>query len=1077
MGDPTTELHPTIALSPDRGGKSGPASGSAAPPGEEGLPRSWGRFDLRSLLGRGGMGLVFEAWDPLLKRHVALKVLAGTGPRDLERFVRESRAQARVEHPAVCRVYETGDVDGVPFIAMQLVRGGTLGARAEGLPLRRRVELLQQAVEGIHAAHRTGLIHRDVKPSNILVEETDDGRLLPYVVDFGLARVPGEAGLTQAWEATGTPSYMAPEQALGENERMGPRTDVYGIGATLYELVTGRPPASGASALEVMRRVVDEEPAPPRSIDPSLPKDLETIVLRCLEKEPERRYESARALAEDLGRFLDDEPILGRRAGLPTRVLRRARRHPVSASLLGASVLLLVAAVGVLAWSRWRAAEDVRLAQQLGRDVGVIEAAVRHSAMLPAHDVTVDQARFEERVGRLRERLGREDRLSAPSQYALGRAALAVRDFATARTYLEAAWERGLREPAVAWGLGRVYGRLYERAEKEASRLAARDLREERLAEARRLFRNPATRYLAASQGTELEAPEYLAALVAFHDGRYEAALASCEEALSRVPWFWEAPHMAARVHEEMALAARAEGRTDEALARNDAALQALRRAEAIARSAPLVHEALCGTAVQRLTILLEAGRDVDAAAPAAMAVCEAALRVTPGSFAVQQLISDASWHVTQYRLPRGLDAAPSVAASLAAARRAVALGPKEPQALNRLALALVDDGDLRRRRGEDPRPAFREALRGLEELLRLDPAWVDAHLTLGVVSSRIADWERDHGIDPVASFARAIASYERVAGAYPRWTVPHSNLGAVRTDLGRYLLEHGRDPGTLLDEAVESQRRCLGINPKSRRAHNNLGWALRVSADAARMLGRDPSAALDGSAASFRKAIDLDPRHTLAWVNLGEVERTRAEHLLGPPGVDVPLAPERRPAFERAVEESRGAFRRAAELDPGYADAWYGLGEIGRVVAERLLRDGADPGAAAAEALRSLAQAVKLNPDWAGIHWEAGRVHLVLARQRLATGRAPSEPLAKATAAIEKAVALDAAFVDALASRGEVELLRAREARARGRDAASALSAAEVWIGKAEVINPREPYLRSLRAELVAARGPSPAR
>ena len=269
------------------------------------------------MLGRGGMGVVYRAWDRRLNRPVALKMLlagAYARPEELERFRREAEAEAGLRHPNIVQVYDVGDLDGRPYFTMEFVEGGSLAQKLAGAPLPagQAAGLLATLAEAVQAAHDRGIIHRDLKPANVLL--TADGT--PKITDFGLARrLEDASGLTQSGATLGTPSYMAPEQARGGTQAVGTAADVYALGAILYEALTGRPPFRADTAAETMRQVVEQEPPPPSRWNAKVPRDLEVICLKCLHKEPHRRYPSAAALAEDLRRFERGEPITARPTG------------------------------------------------------------------------------------------------------------------------------------------------------------------------------------------------------------------------------------------------------------------------------------------------------------------------------------------------------------------------------------------------------------------------------------------------------------------------------------------------------------------------------------------------------------------------------------------------------------------------------------------------------------------------------------------------------------------------------------------------------------------------------------------
>jgi serine/threonine protein kinase len=324
-----------------------PSGVNGAGPPPAGLPTAPPGYEIVGELGRGAMGVVYQARQVGLNRPVALKmVLAGrhASERDLARFRSEAEAVARVQHPNIVQVHEIGEHQGIPFFSLEYCPGGNLDRKLSGQPLAppeatRLVEALARAVQ---AAHDQAVIHRDLKPSNVLLAA--DGT--PKVSDFGLAKRLNESGQTASGAILGTPSYMAPEQALGQNAAVGPAADVYALGAILYECLTGRPPFRAATTMDTLAQVVRQEPVSLRHLNAGVPRDLETVCLRCLQKEPARRYESARALAEDLERYRKGEPVRARPVGALERGRRWCRRNPVVAgSLLAVALSLLLGSV------------------------------------------------------------------------------------------------------------------------------------------------------------------------------------------------------------------------------------------------------------------------------------------------------------------------------------------------------------------------------------------------------------------------------------------------------------------------------------------------------------------------------------------------------------------------------------------------------------------------------------------------------------------------------------------------------------------------------------------------------------
>jgi len=356
---------------------------SALPPRTEPSAAAVPGYENLAELGRGGMGVVYKARHVGLNRVVALKmILAGghAGPDDLARFRGEAEAVARLKHPNVVQIYDIGEAGGLPYFSLEFVEGGSLDRKLAGTPLppNEAAALVETLARAMAAAHAAGLVHRDLKPANVLL--TADGT--PKVTDFGLVKkldlaAPGQepaAGLTASGAILGTPSYMAPEQAGGRSKEIGPACDIYALGAILYECLTGRPPFRAATPLDTILQVVSEEPVPPRQLNARLPVDLETICLKCLMKEPRRRYATAQALAEDLRRFEEGRPIRARPVGTVERALKWVKRRPaVAAALVGGLLLPFGAGLFLaVAWASSKEAGEKAARDELDRFRGQV---------------------------------------------------------------------------------------------------------------------------------------------------------------------------------------------------------------------------------------------------------------------------------------------------------------------------------------------------------------------------------------------------------------------------------------------------------------------------------------------------------------------------------------------------------------------------------------------------------------------------------------------------------------------------------------------------------------------------------
>ncbi len=395
---PVRQVSAALAQAARSGWSLGPGGGGAAS-GKVVAGRKVGEYELIDEIGRGGMGVVYKARDRRLGRLVAVKMIrsaALASPAEVERFLAEARAKARLDHPNLVPIFEVGEADGLPYFVMALVDGGSLQQRlaAGPLPAREAAEVVRQIGLAIEHAHGRGVLHRDLKPQNILLQTKGDShaggetgststRWVPKVSDFGLARLVDQEGQTATGEILGTPGYMPPEQAAGRAKDVSRRSDVYSLGAVLYGLLTGRPPFQAATVLETIRLVQEQDPVPPRRLNPSTPRDLEAVCLKCLEKEPGARYARAADLVADLRRFLNGRPTLARPPGRLGRALRWARRRPALAAMSAASTAALLALVaGATAYTLELRAHNAELADARAMEQWQREAAEARGRLL-----------------------------------------------------------------------------------------------------------------------------------------------------------------------------------------------------------------------------------------------------------------------------------------------------------------------------------------------------------------------------------------------------------------------------------------------------------------------------------------------------------------------------------------------------------------------------------------------------------------------------------------------------------------------------------------------------------------------
>jgi serine/threonine-protein kinase len=962
------------------------------------------------------MGEVYKAWDPRLERHVALKVLRVYSEDAARRLLREARAQAQVDHPNVCRVYEVGNDPRRPYIAMQYIEGATLDRVAPRMTLEQKVRAVAEVADGVHAAHRIGLIHRDVKPGNVLVEADEDGRrFTPYVVDFGLVLEEDGTRLTADGVVLGTLPFIAPEQADGGGGAAERRSDVYSLGATLYQVLTGRPVFDG-SATEQLLKTLGDEPVPPRRHTPDLPRDLETIILKCLEKAPDRRYGTAHELAEDLRRFLDGEAIAARPPGLGERLARKLRKNKPLAAAMAAAAIALAVSGGLVLQAHWQAARRAEVAQRFTAEVKDLEWLLRAAQMSPRHDLRPERGEVRQRMERLREQADALDPdVRGPALYALGRGHLALGEPEAAREYLERARNDGFRPPQAAYALGLAYGRLYDEALEAARGLGDARAQAEAEARAERELGRPALELLEASRGGVAVTPAYLEGLIAFYRGDEERSLAAAAEALERSPWLFEAALLRGDVFSAAGNRHKDAGRHDQAIASYADAEQAYLQAAEVAASAPEPYLRLCSLGLRRVELeQYGRGEGGERYRRPALEHCRRGLEVD-ADHAPLHSETAALWISRGIELERGReDPLEAFRRAEQHAGRAVELAPGRPESWLHLAAVHADRARYRTQRGEDPSADFEAATAAAGRGARLARNPAVLLNQLGIVQIRIAEYRMSSGVDPSEAVDGAVEALERALELEPSYGYALNNLGRAHTVRSRYEADLGGDPRPSLARSIDAYRAAVRINPENAYAWNNLGVSLTDLGEAALEREEDPTAGLREAAEALRASLAINPEYASAHNNLGlaRLHLARFELSRGrDPGA--------------VLDEAKAALDRAAALHRGAFQPHVNLGRVAMVRARHQAAAGEDPDAALDRARAHYADALERNRRYAPGLTELAETWIFEARLRTAAGATAGEALDRAAALLGESLGVDPTAQAAVRLQAELEELR----------------------------------------------------
>jgi len=974
------------------------------------IPADWNRYRVVELIGEGGMGRVYRAVDPRLRRWVALKFLHGDDPELVERFLGEARTQASVEHDNICPIYEVGEVEGRPYIAMQLIRGESLADCAPRLSMEERLRLLRDVALALHTAHEHGLVHRDVKPANILVERGPGGEIKPYVVDFGLAREVTAPSVTVTGAILGTVAFMAPEQAGAGQHTVDHRADIYSLGATLYAALAGHPPFTGSS-LEIIVKLAGDDAPPLSKVLPHVPRDVEAIVMKCLRREPDERYASARELAEDLDRYLEGEPVHARPVTTLDRARSWVRRNRLAAMALAALIVTILVSAGWVGVSTWRSSRQAYYARKFTQETSRIESRVRMITARPLHDTTAELRELRQHLGDLEEQVNAAGGAArGPGEYALGRGYLALGDYATAERHLAAAWKNGYQEPETSFAWGLALANLYRQEHETAQRLRDPQARRRMLLDAEKRYRDPALRLLAAGRSADVEAPEYGEALIALLEGQYDTAVAKCRQAVERIPWLYAAKRLEGDAEMARANIAREKGKpaeTLEALRRAQAAFEA---AGAIAPSDAGTHEGMCTMWDLKALVLVDQGADPSEAFGKADASCRQALVADPGYLPALASLAFAHLQLGEYQALHGKNPTESIRMAAEAAQRGLSVEPGNGMLLTYAGLAFLEMGRTDAALGKDPRESFEKASEKLTAALKQAPRSKLALNSLGLLWLERAFWELGHGLDvgpsldhsiqyfgeltqqhpdafvaldnlavahwvrahtqvdrgqdPSESVAAAERQLEQAIAAYPKDWAAYSNRGLVRVEMARYALLRSEDPRDMANTALSDYEMASKLNPAAASVFTNEAAAHWILAEFSAASGKNPSAETRAAVSAAQHAISINPMDSEAWLNLARAELALARYR-----VDTGANPRRE--LQRADE----ALEKALGINPEYVEAMVERARSSRLAAAWKIRSGADPVSELGQGVRWADSAIQHNPNWAFAHAEKARL------------------------------------------------------------------------------------------------------
>ncbi len=938
------------------------------------------RFGTAIPVGSGGSGRVLRAHDPERGCDVALKLLHREDPDLIQRMLREAALQARLDHPNIGKVFETGELDGQHYIAMQFIDGVALDQATVGLNREQRLALMLPVLDAVQAAHREGLIHRDLKPSNILVETQADGSLKPYVVDFGLARETSAPGLTQTGQLLGTPGYLSPEQAEGLSA-IDRRSDIFSLGVMLYELVCGRAPFQGDSVGALLVQVLKADPPAPQTLVPGLPGSLSRILMQCLERDPALRYQSVRELKDDIEAFLDGRAVRARSLGPWFRLRRFSRANPALAGAAGLVMLLLFALAGAWAQGRWHAVEQARMAQAFTRAATEVAKDAQLLTMRPRQPLRADLDRLRERLAPLAEAMrSASPSLRQAAAEPLGRAFEALGDHSSALDALLEAQRDGQTSPELLAALGRVQHRRYQQALADSASIGDAEVRAEAIAIAERELLRPALAALEVGATATGEDGLLARALLVFHregGGAAHAMLLDEYDGLSLAPLA-----LAASLRlQEAALAVGEPGDGDAAALLDKARAAHLRLAD-MARSHPDAWLGLCRVSDLDLRLI---GRGADAErALAPLDACRVALELNADSPDIVAAAALAHAALARRQVMTGEDPHDAVMAV-----RGFAVEGRTAT-LEALGEALTVWAQHRRRVGEDSGSLLDEAVAALQQASALQPTRVSARIALAAALQMAAIHAAQDGAAFEARFAQAADALRSARSQFAHVDSLAVRLGEVLAWWGYYRHLAGDDPMPQLDEAIALLDDVATRAASDPRLLQRQAFALWTRGEHSVWRDEDAEPDLARAESIYRDILQRDPARYATRFNLMSIQLLTARHRL------------------HGDRDAAAVLARAAATREGFPDDTHVPALDGALLslsAAQAELDGADRSAFVLRAREVLTAALEVPEDRSHAAAQLADLAAREHRNALREGRFDGEALARDLAAAEAAL------------------------------------------------------------------------
>lgn len=831
----------------------------------------WEKYQLEELLGQGSYGQVYKATDQKLKRIVALKILNSSPDEKTEKFRNEARNQAMVDHPNICKVYEVGSFKNRYYISMQFIEGDTLNHFSKQLNLIEKIKIFKKVANGLHAAHLTGLIHRDVKPTNILIKKKADGKYIPYITDFGIAKQLDSPALTKDHLTTGSPNYMSPEQAAGDKYKaLDIRTDIYSLGVTIYELLSGKLPHTGEMSIEVMFKIINKDPEHICKVSPATPKDLGAIVMKCLEKDPEKRYESAKELADDLDRFLQGNPVKARPSGIFYKTFKKITKYPVISTLMTLSTILIFMLLGFWTSEKVQNSKKIEIGQQMGQMINNSENIMRISHMMPLHNIESDMEKVKKEIIKIEKLMSKMGNIGkGPGFYAIGKCYSILNDQNKAQKYFEKSMELKYLNDDLFYQLGFIYGNIYkEKCEKLNESLNKKTFEIQR-EELKKEYLNKALKMFEKSKENGSHLKYYGEAFLCFIKQDYQNTLKNCEKAIEVSNWFYEAILLNGQTHLYLAEKMGFAGNFQEAEIEYELAKKHFLKAIAIAQSDPNCHKLLALLWIKRFTNLRNSTKQLPLYRNNALEELKKAEQINPNDPNLSVVFAQFYWHWAEYLMESGKDLAEYIEIGIKYGKKAIELNKNNYEAYHHLGNCYLYEGINQMYLGENPEKSFNKALYNYNKSIKIANSFILNYTNVGVIYAYLGQYLYLHGFDPIETLEKGVDHFLKAEKIDPNNLFIYSNLGGIFYLAGNYLFDIGKNPLDYYEKANDCYGNALNLSPADNSLYVNLSGTCISIAEYGLKLGENPTKNLNKAIKYAKKSIELYSKNSFGFLNL----------------------------------------------------------------------------------------------------------------------------------------------------------------------------------------------------------------